>query len=153
MNWTLIMAIIRAKRKGLLRLTEVTEPVNFICLADKCAKCCKTIGSPVVTPHEAEKIDPGSIVKDKKGMFIRSKNGVCCMLEKGLCSIYPVRPSGCREYPWYNIDGKLYYDSGCPGMGYQTNDHPEIDQIQPFENFFPDMPKFAVRIIKKACVK
>ena len=153
MNWTLIKAVLRARRNGLFYLVAVTGPTHFVCLADKCAKCCKTIGIPVVTLLEAEKIICEKIVKDKDAMFLESKDGVCCMLKDGLCSIYPDRPKGCREYPWYNIDGRLYYDAGCPGIGHDKDECPRIDDIQPFENFFPNIPNFVFRLIRRICTK
>ena len=153
MNLTLIKAIIKARRNGLLRLVPATDPTRLDCLADKCAKCCKTLGSPVVTPQEAEKIGYQSIVRDKQGMFVKSKNSICCLLKDGLCSIYADRPRGCREYPWYNIDGKLYYDSGCLGIKHDRDEHPDVDDIQPFENFFPLTSSPLLWLIKKICVK
>jgi len=153
MNWTLLKAIIKAKRNGLLRLVPATGPTRLDCLTDKCAKCCRTLGSPVATPQEAEKIGYQSIVKDKQGMFVKSQNSVCCLLRDGLCSIYKDRPRGCREYPWYNIDGKLYYDSGCPGIKHDRDEHPDVNNIQPFENFFPLTPRPLLWLIKKICVK
>lgn len=153
MNWTLIKAVLRARRNGLLHLVPVTGPTCFVCLADKCAKCCGIMGTPVVTQLEAEKISCDRIVKDKDAMFLGSKDGVCCMLKDGLCSIHADRPMGCREYPWYNIDGRLYYDAGCPGIGHDKDECPCVDDIEPFENFFPNTPKLVFRLIKKICVE
>ena len=82
-------------------------------------------------------------------MFIKSDDCTCTLLKNGLCSIYPHRPKGCREYPWYNIDGKLYYDSGCPGLKFDIDEHLDISKIQPFDNFFPNTPRSIVRLIKK----
>jgi Fe-S-cluster containining protein len=153
MNWTLLKAIIKAKRDGLLRLVPATGPIRLDCLANKCAMCCMTLGSPVVTPQEAEKIGYQSIVKDKHGLFVKSQHSVCCLLIDGFCSIYKDRPRGCREYPWYNIDGRLYYDSGCPGIKHDRDEHPDVADIQPFENFFPLTPRPLLWLIKKICVK
>ena len=152
MNWILIRAVIKARRNGLLRLVPATGPTRLDCLADKCIKCCTTLGSPVVTPAEAEKIGYQSIQRGKHGMFIKSKNSVCCLFRDGLCSIYSDRPRGCWEYPWYNIDGQLYYDAGCPGIKHDKGECPNVDDIQPFENFFPGTPKFVLWLIKKICV-
>ena len=153
MNWILIKAIIKARRNELLRLVPATGPTRLDCLADKCAKCCKTLGTPVVTPQEAEDIGYPSILKAKHGTFVKSDNSVCSLLKDGLCSVYPFRPKGCREYPWYNIDGRLYYDSGCPGIKHDEDQHPNIDDIGPFENFFPLTPQLVLRLVKRVCVK
>jgi len=153
MNWILIKAIIKAKRNGLLRLVPATGPTRLDCLAAKCAMCCRTLGSPVVTPQETEKIGYQSTVKDNHGMFVKSQNSVCCLLKDGLCSIYKDRPRGCREYPWYYINGRLYYDSGCPGIKHDRDERPDVNDIQPFENFFPLTPSPLLWLIKKICIK
>ncbi len=152
MNITLIKAIFKAKTNGLLRLVSASQATRLDCLADKCAKCCKTLGTPVTTPQEAEKIGFDSIEKCQKSMFIKSNKCVCSLLKDNLCSIYLVRPRGCREYPWYNVDSRLYFDSGCPGIKHDIDERPDADSIQPFENFFPLTPKPILWVVKKICV-
>jgi Fe-S-cluster containining protein len=148
----LIKAVFKARRNGLLRLSPATEQIRLDCLMDKCAKCCMTLGSPVVTEKEAEKIDDQFISKSEKGMFIKSKSSCCCLLRDGLCSVYMDRPRGCREYPFYNIGGVLYYDAGCPGMKKDKDERPDVRKIQPFENFFPKSPACLMWLIKKMCL-
>jgi Na+/proline symporter/Fe-S-cluster containining protein len=153
LNWILIRSIIKARSNGLYQLVPADEPARLICLKDKCAKCCRVIGTPVVTNSEAGGIAAESLVKYTDAMFVKSDSCVCSLLKDGLCSVYPLRPKGCREYPWYNIDSRLYYDLGCPGISYDADERPAVDAIQPFENFFPRTPKFVVWLVKKACVK
>ena len=153
MTWILIKAIIKARREGLLRLVPATSATRLDCLKDKCAKCCRTLGTPVVTSQEAKKIGYQSILKGKHGMFVKSNNSVCCLLKNGLCSVYPARPRGCREYPWYNIDSRLYYDSGCPGIKHDEDKRPIVNDIQPLEKFFPLTPQLILRLVKRICVK
>ena len=152
MNWVLIKAVIKAKRAGLLHLKMAKSPLRFECLAAKCARCCRLLGSPVVTEKETEKINQQYILKNKYGMFIKSEGCTCCLLKDNLCSIYPNRPRGCKEYPWYNIDGWLYYDSGCPGIKSDRDNRPDVRNIQPFENFFPKTSKPILWLIKKICI-
>ncbi len=152
MNWILIKAVIKARRNGLLHLVPATEPTRLDCLAPDCAKCCGILGMPTVTPQEAEKIDPQWIIKDKHVMYMKSDSYSCCLLKDNLCSIYSDRPRGCREYPWYNIDGRLYYDAGCPGIKHDTDQRPDVNDIQPFENFFPKTPPIILWLIKKICI-
>ena len=149
----MLKAIIKAKRNGLYRLVPADEPTRLDCLMDKCAKCCKCLGSPVVTSDEAAHIDKDAICNDKHGVFIKSSHSTCSLLEKGLCSIHPVRPRGCREYPWYNIDGQLYYDSGCPGIRHDVDERPQTENIQLFRNFFPGVSAITYRIIKHICAE
>jgi Na+/proline symporter/Fe-S-cluster containining protein len=152
-NWILIKSVLKARHAGLYRFKTPAGPVRLVCLKDKCAKCCKVIGTPVVTPKEAELIGIESLMSEKKAIFIRSDDCTCILLKNGLCSIYPHRPKGCREYPWYNIDGKFYYDSGCPGLKFDIDEAPDISEIQQFNNFFPNTPKFLIRLIKKICIQ
>jgi len=153
MTWILLKAVIKARREGLLRLVPATSATRLDCLKDKCARCCKILGTPVVTPAEAENIAAESLIKDKHGqIFTRSKNSVCCLLRDGLCSIYPARPRGCREYPWYNIDGRLYYDSGCPGMKHDQDQRPKVDDIMPFKDFFPLTSRPVIWLIDTNCM-
>ncbi len=151
MNRTLIKAVIKARRHGLLRLVPATEATRLDCLKDACMKCCMNLGSPVVTPGEAEHIDEQFIDARDGAMFIKSNHSVCCLLDEGLCTIYANRPRGCIEYPWYNIDGRLYYDSGCPGIKFDKDQRPDINDIGPFENFFPLTSPALIWLIKKVC--
>lgn len=153
MNWSLIKTVLKARRNGLLHLVPATEPVSLDCLAAECARCCRLLGMPVVTPDEAEKIGYQWILKSEQGMIVKSDESGCCLLKEGLCSVYADRPKGCREYPWYNIDGKLYYDAGCPGMKYDKDGRPDVNDIQSFENFFPGTPKLVLWLVRKICVK
>lgn len=153
MNGTLIRAVMKARRNGLLHLVPADEPTRLDCLMDECMKCCMNLGSPVVTAAEAEKIDGAVIEKKAECMFIKSEDSVCCLLDKGLCTIYENRPSGCAEYPWYNIGGRLYYDSGCPGIKHDRDERPDVKNIQPFENFFGGTAKPVVWLVKKICVR
>ncbi|MHC4265807.1 MAG: YkgJ family cysteine cluster protein [Planctomycetota bacterium] len=153
MNIFLIKAVIRSRKAGLLHLRPADKIIRLDCLADKCAKCCKTLGGPMVTQSEAEIIGSDSIMKTVRGLFIKSNGSVCSLLENGLCSHYPDRPKGCCEYPWYNIDGQLYYDVGCPGMKNDEDGRPKVDDIQPFENFFPGLPRVLVWLIYKICTR
>ena len=152
-NLILLKSVIKARSRGLYRFVPANDAIRLDCLKDKCAKCCKSIGTPVVAYEEVEKIGTKAIMKDKDSTFIISSNCVCSLLSNGLCSIYPVRPRGCHEYPWYNIKGRLYYDSGCPGVKHDLDERPDVNDIQPFENFFPRTPKFVIWIVKKICVR
>jgi len=151
-NWVLIKSVIKARRKGLYRFKSPTGPTRLVCLKDKCAKCCRAIGTPVVTEGEAETIGNDCLMTEKGAMFVKSEDCECTLLKQGLCLIYPRRPKGCREYPWYNIDGRLYYDSGCPGLSYDKDERPDVNNIQPFDNFFPNTPEPVVWLIKKVCI-
>jgi sodium/pantothenate symporter len=152
-NWILIKSVFKARQNGLYRFKSPAGPIRLVCLKDKCAKCCKVIGTPAVTDQEAKIIGFDLLMTDSSGaMFVKSDGCTCTLLENGLCSIYPRRPRGCREYPWYNIDGRFYYDSGCPGLKYDKDEIPPVTDIQPFNNFFPNTPKIIVWLIKKFCI-
>ncbi|MBE0536304.1 MAG: YkgJ family cysteine cluster protein [Phycisphaerae bacterium] len=153
MNLTLIRAVLKARRKGLLHLSPATEATRLDCLADACVKCCLNLGAPRVSEDEALRIDPAALTRTKAGCFVKSKGTACCLLDAGLCSIYARRPRGCIEYPWYNIGGRLYYDQGCPGIKHDRDERPNVADIQPFEHFFPGMPRVVVRLIRVLCTR
>jgi Na+/proline symporter/Fe-S-cluster containining protein len=152
-NWILITSVIKARAAGLYRIVPADKPIRLDCLMDKCSVCCNSIGTPVITDAEAKTIGPDSIMTDKDASFVKSTGCICKFLAQGLCSIHTTRPKACREYPWYNIGGKLYYDSGCPGVKFDKDERPDVNEIQPFENFFPNTPKLIIWLIKKICVR
>ncbi|HEG43504.1 MAG TPA: hypothetical protein ENH94_05595 [Phycisphaerales bacterium] len=151
-NWILIRSVLAARKNKLYRLVTANKPMRLECLKDACSVCCNVIGTPLITEEEAAKIGAESVMENKNAKFIRSERCVCSLLKDGLCSIHPVRPKGCREYPWYNVNGKLYYDRGCPGVKYDRDERPDVNDIQPFEGFFPHTPKHLVWLIKRICL-
>lgn len=153
MNWTLIRAVYKARRNGLLRLRPATGPTRLDCLREAWARCCLNLGSPAVTEEEAQHIDAAAVVRTAAGCFIRARGTACCLLKDGLCSIYAHRPRGCIEYPWYNIGGRLYYDQGCPGIRHDRDERPNAADIGPFENFFAGTPRAIVRLIRAVCTR
>jgi Fe-S-cluster containining protein len=64
----------------------------------------------------------------------------CALLEQNLCTAYELRPQACREYPWYNVGGKLYYDAGCPGMQLGVEGRPNVASITPAEHYYRMFP-------------
>jgi len=152
-NCILLKSVFKARRSDLYRFKLLEKPTRLDCLKEKCSKCCNVIGTPVVTAEEALRIGLESLMTDKDAIFIKSDGCACTLLKEGLCSIYSRRPKGCREYPWYNIDGRLYYDSGCPGIKYDIDQRPEPNAIQSFDNFFPNTPKFIISLIKRICIE
>ncbi len=148
----LFKAVIKARRCGLMRLTIADTPTRLDCLADKCALCCRTLGSPRATPEEAERIGAEHISRFGSGLFVKSSGSTCSLLTRGLCGMYDFRPRGCREYPWYNIDGRLYYDAGCPGILHDRDERPDVATIQPWENFFPDTGPIARWLLRRFCI-
>jgi len=91
----------------------------------------------VVTRTEAVQLPPESTVRVGKVIVLKSANGSCSSLKNKLCSIYDQRPKGCQEYPWYNINGDLHYDSGCPGIRSDKDGRPDISTISPIDAYFP----------------
>ncbi|MBN1124600.1 MAG: YkgJ family cysteine cluster protein [Sedimentisphaerales bacterium] len=151
MNLFLVKAVLKARRQGLVHLVPADEPTRLDCLAEKCAKCCKLLGSPLVTAEEARQINPQSLIRKGNAFFLRAEGTQCCLLREGLCSIYEDRPSGCREYPWYNLGGILYYDTGCPGIKHDRDERPDFNNVRPFERFFPNSPRWIIHWIAWLC--
>ena len=152
-SWILLKSVFRARKQGLYRIVPADKPMRLDCLMDKCAICCEAIGTPVITDDEAKRIGEEKVIKTDDAIFMRSMDCACPFLEKGICSIHKIRPNSCREYPWYNIGGRLYYDKGCPGVKYDRDERPNVQDIEPFERFFPKRKGFVVWLVKKVCVR
>lgn len=45
---------------------------------------------------------------------LRNTDGHCVFLVGGRCSVYEIRPEGCRLYPLVMIDGEPGLDDCCP---------------------------------------
>lgn len=146
----LIRIIFYARKKGLLHLRKADAPIRLDCIGGECGLCCDVLGGGVVvTEEDALKIGEPSLVRSGKSIKLKSNGFACALLKDKACSCYSARPQGCREYPWYRIDGQLYYDSGCPGMKHDRDERPAVYSIKPFDNYLPGIPKFLQRIIKK----
>ncbi len=129
--------LFRVRLAGLGRLRPAQFQMRLDCLGDKCAKCCSTMGGDIVVAgSEVSRLPVDATYRNRKVIFIKSSNGVCSLLEHGKCTVYDARPSGCREYPWYNMDERLYYDSGCPGIKFDRDERPSTRDIVPIETYF-----------------
>jgi len=151
----IIIDIIRIKKRGLLHLKPAKNPLRLECNPNECGLCCRILGNTgkiFVSKEDAKTIDPIFLSIENKREFIRSNGQACVCLINNKCDIYKFRPKGCHEYPWYNINGVLYYDTGCPGIKTDFDDRPSIDTIQEFENFYLFAPKFIRYLLKKMCV-
>lgn len=108
------------------------------CLGDTCNLCCRATGGDViVSSSEAKALAPEAVRGKGEVFVLKSIDGACAMLKQGKCSCYRNRPRGCREYPWYNVDGKLHYDSGCPGVKFDSDERPAPAVMRPIEAYFP----------------
>jgi Fe-S-cluster containining protein len=138
-----LLTILGARREGLLRLRRVTAPTRLECLGAQCAKCCKLIGSAKVDPGEADPLVALDLVRrSPTGLRLRCVGSSCVALQEGACSVYQFRPRACREYPWYNIDGALYFDQGCPGIRHDHSDSPDPETLQSAKSYFTMFPGF-----------
>ncbi len=104
-------AIYRSKDKAGI---EVFIP--FEC--KRCGKCCELLSQCVYDPLE------GKIVAESElGLFeyyeieVESNSPVlvkpCPFLTDGNCSIHPIRPESCREFP---LGKHLDWGIGCPSL-------------------------------------
>jgi Fe-S-cluster containining protein len=135
----LLSAILRARKKGLLRLRPVRAPMRFECLREECGLCCKYLTVSYLTP--VERISLPILTKEsgeceESRVPCVSSAAVCPLYSEG-CTIHEDRPAACREYPWYNWNGRLYYDSGCPGLQRGNGDTPEPNSITSIHKYLP----------------
>lgn len=134
----LVKAIWRTRKAGLLRLRPAVGTLSFQCLGASCSLCCKVTGGGVVATQTG----------CGRAALMPSSGGVCSMLSAGRCTIHASRPQGCREYPWYNVDGSLYFDSGCPGVRSKGDQRPDVLTIAPFESYFA-LPAWLQGLLKR----
>jgi Fe-S-cluster containining protein len=134
----LISSVFRARSAGLLRLRKVTHPVRLICKSGICGLCCRVTGGDVIVhQNDLSLLPANSTLSLGTVTVLKSTNGRCDQLDDKSCGCYPARPRGCREYPWYNINGVLYYDIGCPGIRHDTDERPYVNNITPIEQYLP----------------
>jgi Fe-S-cluster containining protein len=106
-----------------------------------------TGGDVVVSEAESKRLPAEAILRNGKIILLKSTNGVCSLLKNKSCSCFNSRPQGCREYPWYKINGQLFYDKGCPGMRFDRDERPNVREISPIERYFPVNHVMAIFLI------
>lgn len=135
---SVFLNILRARSYGLLRLRPASKATRLDCVGGKCGLCCVALGGGViVTGDESRQLPNHSIKRFGEIIVIRSVVGTCCLLKDKLCTVYEHRPRGCHEYPWYNVNGQLYYDKGCPGIRFDKDNRPDVAEISPVSKYFP----------------
>lgn len=109
------------------RLYDIKVP--FICR--RCGRCCRQLGVRTssldveaiaahlgLAPEEVARryLDGATAPGGDQGRYgWMARSSPCPFLSpQAECSIYPVRPSGCRSYPLYTLLGPEGVD--CPGM-------------------------------------
>ncbi len=101
------------KTKRLKKLELLRKDIRFKC--QRCAVFCCRLGGPMLNVKDLQRLKQaginednyGKIVKDNVGICLKeTENGSCVLLEyddeskQHACSIYDVRPSLCRLYPF-----------------------------------------------------
>ena len=143
----LLSSIFRARKAGLLRIRPAPDIVRLECIGGVCGLCCATMGGGItVSKHEATALPKDAVTQQGENLFLKSHCGSCVLLESRMCSAYSARPKGCREYPWYNIEGRLHYDSGCPGIHFDRDERPCVVSLTPIEAYFP-ISRFLQRLL------
>ncbi len=82
--------------------------------------------------------------KDQEGFFkLKNVNGQCFFLRNNKCTIYSIRPLGCKFYPIiFDVDfNKAILDDDCPLVTIITQ-----NTIKQFEN---DLRKFIAQILQE----
>lgn len=145
----LLQIIFHARKKGLLRIRKADRPVRLECIGGACGLCCEVLGAGVVViEEEARHLGESAVVRSGHHIALRSNGYSCALLKNKACTCYDKRPQGCHEYPWYSIDGQLYFDAGCPGMKFDRDGRPPVDTITPFTRYLPGMPGILQKLVK-----
>lgn len=143
-------SIIAARRHGLMRLRAANRPLRLDCLAEECGLCCQVFGGAItIRPNEKDAlVQINAATSDSRGTVLRHSGTRCSLLKDNLCAIYDTRPRSCREYPWYLIQGQLYYDSGCPGIKSDVDGRPDVRSLTTFREYVDSLPQFAQRFVE-----
>lgn len=132
-----------SRRAGLLRLREANRPTRLVCLGVNCGLCCRVLGGANVEAEEAGPLRSLNVIQPERAALQLKCEGLQCVLfHDGRCSAYEVRPRACREYPWYNIDGRLFYDAGCPGIRTDADGRPNVNTLRRVEEYLEMFPRF-----------
>jgi Fe-S-cluster containining protein len=130
-----------SRRAGLLRLREAQGPTRLVCLGVNCGLCCRVLGGANVEPGEAAPFRSLKVLQSEGASLQLKCAGLkCALFREGRCSAYEIRPRACREYPWYNVGGKLYYDVGCPGIRTDADDRPDVNTLRRVEEYLEMFP-------------
>jgi uncharacterized protein len=109
------------------------QGLRFVCQPG-CTRCCEVTGYVYLTENDlkraaaylgmsARSFEKKYIYRTKNLLRLRKPRGSQChFLEKGGCSIHPVKPVQCRVFPfWPETIGSraAWRDAGrmCPGIG------------------------------------
>jgi len=143
----LIISIISSRKAGLLRLRRASSPIRLRCIGGECGLCCSVMGATSVTFEESKDLPQGAVISQNGQLQLKCAGKECTLLKDGFCSVYEYRPRGCREYPWYNINGELYYDSGCPGIRQDRDEHPDPKNLRPTIEYLDPLPGLLKRTL------
>jgi len=105
----------------------------------KCGECCKGYGGTYITPDNIKEIaayihiDPDEFQKKycwisgNRPLLKQSENGFCIFWDE-LCTIHPVKPKMCREWPFIksvlaDIKNWEIMAVSCPGIRTDFPDH------------------------------
>ncbi len=149
---TLFRSLVATRRFGLLHLRAVSGPTRLDCLGGQCGLCCRAFKDVMVERSEAAPLVQLKIVKEVEGTILMKQSATACAaLHDNFCSVYEVRPRSCRDYPWYNIEGKLYFDRGCPSIRFDADGCPDIDSIRRWEWYLRDQSRFVQELLTLLC--
>lgn len=143
----LLLSILRARHRGLLRIRKTQSNTLFQCLKDKCPRsCCWVFDMIQLEPNELTSIQSNKI-KIGKVHYLTQKEypcptgKACFEYSNGFCEIYSARPKSCQEYPWYRYNDLLYFDSLCPGITDEpSGSKPQVFELLDSGRYFSHLP-------------
>lgn len=108
----------------------------FVCT--QCGECCRGYGGTYVTPEDIEKIaefigsSPDTFVEKfcvmsgNRPVLAQAENEYCIFWDK-LCTIHPVKPRMCREWPFIesvlrDVGNWRAMAGSCPGIRAEVPD-------------------------------
>ncbi len=101
--------------------------MKYPCTEQNCIRCCQDTEMPLSEMDIKRIMAMGNTYDDfavevDHWLQLRNRNGLCVFHDGRLCTIYEVRPEGCRSYPLlYDDDTGAVLDDECP----------HIDEMEP----------------------
>ena len=112
-------------------ITVADCDTSDICL--ECGALCCKLGGVVATKNEVDAI----ISRGYQNHFIQisddvygmkwGEEGICAYLDEGMCTIYPVRPLGCRMFPVVETNRNDIVLIHCP-LSYELSEEKRMER-------------------------
>ncbi|QTA83182.1 Putative zinc- or iron-chelating domain-containing protein [Desulfonema limicola] len=121
------------------------EPEIFECR--QCGECCKGYGGTYISQKDIQaiadyiKVSPQEFLSrycrqsGSKTVIAQAENGYCIFWKDKICTIHPVKPEMCRQWPFIqsvikDVNNWRIMAGMCPGMRTDVSDERIIQSVK-----------------------